>query len=171
MGRSNRRRIGFTAAALVVGVFTACNGVTRLPTLPADAIRLADGQVDTLLNSTWSGITGPQRTVIRSAGAWSAFWAESQGSLTPQPPAPQVDFSSATVIALAMGARPSGGFAIRVRDIYESDEGMHVVVEEISPAPECGVTMAITNPVFAIAVARSGLNVTFIEEKTVRDCD
>ena len=166
-----RWTVRLPVVALVSGILAACTGPSGLPTDPADAIRLADGQVDTLLSSTWSGIARSQRTVIRSAGAWSAFWAEAHASLTPQPPAPQVDFATSTVIALAMGGRSTGGYAIRVRDIYESDDGMHVVVEEMSPGMNCGVTQALTNPVFAIAVGRSNTAVTFVEEKTVRDCD
>lgn len=166
------RRTGLcTGAVLVLLMAAACGDIgAPLPTVPADAIRVPDSQVDTLINASWSGVSQSRRAVIRSAAEWAAFWAEAHGPLTPRPPVPAVDFTRSTVIALAMGGRPSGGYGIRVKEVLESGGGLHVVVEENSPGRRCIVTLVATNPVFAVAVGRAGLDVTFVEERRVHEC-
>jgi len=61
-----------------------------------------------------TGINQQERLVIGDADAWAAFWARMYANRSPVPERPAVDFSKEVIVAVAMGARPSGGYAILV---------------------------------------------------------
>lgn len=118
----------------------------------------------------YSGLEERQRLVVRDARAWNLLWSRIRESLQPAPAVPSVDFSTEMVIVAAMGTRPSGGFAIEIRGVYELDGDVFVEVREVSPGPGCGTTLALTAPVAAVVVpARSGA-VRFSESASLREC-
>ena len=57
---------------------------------------------------------------------------------------PKIDFSKQRVVALFLGQRNSGGFAIKVKEVSEKNNKTYITVDETKP--EGMATMAITNP-------------------------
>jgi hypothetical protein len=124
-----------------------------------------------------SGIGQSRRIVIRDAGRWASFWAELQGSVTPQPPLPPVDFDRDVVIAAAMGTRNSGGYAIEIRQVAEENGSLIALarlvalVVETAPGDRCYVTAALTQPVDVVLVpGMAGREVSFVAREEVHNC-
>lgn len=73
---------------------------------------------------------------------------------------PKVDFSKSRIVALFLGQRTSGGYAIKVKNVSEKGNKIYVAVEETKPKPGDRVTMAITNP-FTIVKINSTKEIIF----------
>ena len=160
----------------IIGL-AACDGQTAgvgqngpLPDgaeIPDDAMATS---FDVIYTAQVSGILDVRRTVIRDAEEWSAFWAEATSIMEPQPDVPAVDFEQEMVIVAAMGRRVSGGYAIEIEEVLESDAGLFAVVKGTSPGADCIVTTALTAPVTAVRVARSDDAVSFEEVEEQVSC-
>lgn len=73
---------------------------------------------------------------------------------------PKIDFSKQRVVALFLGQRNSGGYAIKVKNVIEKDNKIYVEVENTSPKAGENATMAITNP-YAIVKINSIKKIVF----------
>lgn len=125
---------------------------------------------DSVIVPLTSGIPDRRRLVVRSESEWTALWREATANLSPAPAVPQFDFASEMLLVATMGARPSGGYAIAVDSVYARGGTLHAVVRETSPDRACLVTAAITTPVVAVRVARSGAPVEFTNRSAVHIC-
>jgi len=103
-----------------------------------------------LVESSYTGITDARLSVISDSAAWQAAWSEMFGTLAPQPPAPVVDFAAQSVLLVALGSRPTGGYSIRIDSVAHSATQNVVFVTDTSPGSGCLVTQAITTPVEAV---------------------
>lgn len=137
---------------------------------PPDAEPVPQDSAVTLFESSVTGVMEPRRTVIRSSEEWTAAWRELTGMLVPQDPAPELDFGVTSVVLVAMGSRPTGGYVIEVASVTAGDDTLYVTVRETSPGPECIVTQATTSPALAVLVPRVGAEVSFLEETATTDC-
>lgn len=164
---------GLPAALVFVIVVTAAVvgcGSSGPVGIPPGATVVPSAEIDTLVDEHYSGVTEARRDVIRSDSAWTAFWETVHGTRSPRPEAPEIDFGRRTVIAVAMGQRPTGGHAIDIEAIHRNDGALHVVVLETSPGPSCGTTQALTQPVLAVGVPAAEGRVTFHEDSAVTEC-
>src|SRR5215470_16966140 len=75
----------------------------------------------TLAKGLASGVGQPIQIVARSQTDWAALWSRHMRIQIAPPPAPSVDFSRDMVVALFMGERPTGGYAIEVMRIERTD--------------------------------------------------
>lgn len=62
------------------------------------------------------------------------------------PQVPKVDFSKERIVALFMGEKSSGGYAIKVKNVSEKGGKIYVAVEETKPGSGDIVTMSFTSP-------------------------
>jgi hypothetical protein len=99
--------------------------------------------------------------VIRTEEAWREVWERHRVAVTPMPPRPQVDFEQEMVIAVFLGERPTGGFALGIKTVERRAHGLHVLIEEMVPAPHAMVTQAFTSPYHFIRLKRRALPVEF----------
>ena len=90
-----------------------------------------------------SGITTPERLVIRDDSAYAKFWA----SLGDASSRPSVDFTHDIVIVAAAGQQPTGGHSIAVERVTRVGAGLAVEVAETVPSKGCMTTQALTQPV------------------------
>jgi hypothetical protein len=76
--------------------------------------------------------------------AWKRLWASLmyEGG----PPAPEVDFSRNSLIAVFQGDQRSSGFDIAVSKIVKKDGHVTVHVKEVIPEDACKVLMVVTQP-------------------------
>src|SRR5215510_9631615 len=80
----------------------------------------------TLAKGLASGVDQPTQIVIRSQNDWAALWSRHIRTQIAPPPPPSVDFSRDMVLALFMGQRPTGGYAIEVTRIERTDQVLSV---------------------------------------------
>ncbi|MFW6200945.1 MAG: protease complex subunit PrcB family protein [Gemmatimonadota bacterium] len=165
-----KRWCGVVVLTGMVALLGAACGEDDGPTVPSQAVRIPAQDIDTLLAETASGAEERARLVLRSASVWDAFWAEVHANRSPAPEPPAVDFERSTVIAAAMGSRPSGGYSIGIEEVHRTDDALWVVVRETSPGDSCVTTGVVTDPVTAVRVPWTGGEVRFVERETVREC-
>lgn len=136
--------------------------IGALPTQPASAIELRR-----LGRWTYSGIRESRRAVIRESTAWHRAWADIGAAGVPPP----VDFSREIVVLAAMGQQRHGGVEIRVAGAAYSGDRLSIDVVEVTPAPTCITTAALTQPVDVVALPRREIALwSFRERKETRRC-
>jgi hypothetical protein len=121
--------------------------------------------VESVFSAFHSGIREKRREVIRDASGWARLWSEihANGTGAGQPPA--VDFSRDMLIAAALGTRPSGGYAVKVRSVAARSDRLEVDVLETCPKPGAMVTAALTQPLEVVRVPRLPQTPTYKEER------
>lgn len=109
-----------------------------------------------VLQGSQSGIQKPAREIVRTQEAWEKLWKSHRANVKGgDPNPPKVDWAKEMVVAIFMGARPTGGYAVRVRSVVEEKEKLVVTLSERKPGPTDLVTQAFTAPFCVVAVARS----------------
>lgn len=95
--------------------------------------------------------------VFRSRSELDQHLAErtgKQGAQLGRPRLPRIDFGHQMLIVVAMGARSSTGYALKLRGIEREGNTTLVRVREISPTTSQIVAPAITYPYLALAVPK-----------------
>lgn len=108
----------------------------------------------------WSGaqssVTHAAQRVLRDAAAWNAFWlAVSQAAPRAFDPAREM------AVAVFLGERRTGGYAVRIVSAEPHDGQLVVTYEESPPPAGSMVTQALTYPWTLAVLPRSTLPVTF----------
>lgn len=111
-----------------------------------------------------SGVTAPERLVIRDDSSYARFWARLGPGAGDRP---SVDFSRDVVIAVAAGERQTGGYSITVDRVVRSGPGLSIQVVETVPALSCPTSQSITQPVDAVAVGAADARTWSFADKTV----
>ena len=109
-----------------------------------------------------SGISTPERVVIRDDSSYARFWASLNAGARPA-----VDFTRDLVIAAAAGQQPTGGHSIAVSRVFRSGEGLAVEVVETVPGPGCTTAQVITQPVDVVVVAAADAKTWSFSDRTV----
>ena len=118
-----------------------------------------------------SGITEPQRLVVRDQATWQQTWDSIYRFTFPAPALPAVDFAREMVIVAALGQKPTGGFSIFIDSGTDTANGVTINVRSVSPGGNCGVTAALTQPLDIARVTRREGSVSFSESTTVQNCN
>jgi hypothetical protein len=139
-------RLGRLALAAALAAACAAAG-------PSDGTN-APLPLATVLSESHSGLAAGRREVVRDTASWARLWAEIHKDRSPAPPPPAVDFSREMLVAAALGSRPSGGFSVAVTSVVAHGGQLDVSVLESCPARDAMVTMALTQPVHVVRVAR-----------------
>ena len=116
--------------------------------------------METSWSGVWSNVTERTEWVIMDAATWEQVWKQIHPEVPP-PPVPLVDFSRSMVIGVAMGERPSGGFAVRITEIGSTGNELVVHVEETTPPEDAMTIAALTYPYHFVAVVQSSYPVRF----------
>lgn len=114
---------------------------------------------NTLDVSTGSGLQTGQNLVIKDSTAWTALWAQhtnNSGVLLPD-----VDFSKRMVVAMFLGAKPSGCYAISDVSVWRSGAKLNVAHHDRVPGATELCTMNITTPAYLIELDRTDDPVEF----------
>jgi hypothetical protein len=138
--------------------------------VPADATPVQQGGVETVVTVADQAIRAPRRQVVDTQAAWEAVWAESSANVLPPSPAPTVDLSDHVLVVLAMGGRPTGGYAISADALSQRGADLWLTVVERSPGPGCMVTQATTAPLTVVLVPRTGGQLYLVERKATTEC-
>ena len=100
---------------------------------------------------------------IATLREWQAFWREAQSYQSEDlvesckvRALPRVDFSKYTLLVLALGQRPTGGYSAVFQYAYENSSRIDVAALEVRPnGKECTTTQAVTYPVTFALIPRT----------------
>ena len=103
-----------------------------------------------------SGIHEPIQLAIRNQDDWNRFWKRhSSTEINPATP-PRIDFDSEMVVAIFLGEKSTGGYAVEIVRAEQSDSSLYFYYRENSPSPNSMVTQAFTQPFHLVRVAKTG---------------
>lgn len=104
-----------------------------------------------------SGFHEPAEFIVLDEASWHSLWSQ---RLEGRPP--PVDFTRDMVLGVALGERPTGGYAVRIERVErEADGTLNVEVREILPPEGALLTQALTQPYHFVRLRRVDGQVTF----------
>jgi len=65
---------------------------------------------------------------------------------------PRIDFTKERIVALFLGQKSSGGYSIKVKDVFEKGGKIYVSIQETAPKAGENATMAMTSPYTIIKI-------------------
>lgn len=142
----------------------ACESPTGMPEL------ILDPGLTELFLGSHSGLQEPGRRVIDTQVEWAALWNAVHSAQSSPPPRPGINFNTHVVMAVAQGARPTGGYAIHIDSMSTGSAGRMVYVSSYRPGPNCITTQALTQPVHIVAAPSMPGSTDFIEHDREYDC-
>jgi hypothetical protein len=153
-------------AAIAGLVLAACAFAAACAGAGPSAGSDAEQRIQTVISETHSGLAEARREVVRDAASWTRLWSEIHAGRDPVPALPAVDFEREMLIAVASGTRPTGGFSIQVTAVATRGDRLEVAVLERCPDADAIVTMALTQPVAVVRVAKLAQTPTFQDTRT-----
>lgn len=144
---AEKMRSSLLPAVVAVAAGMAGCGQPSAPDPPGAPVPLVRLRAEPYSFAFYSGLVEPRRLVVRDRAAWAEVWAAIWRRHSPLPALPEVDFAREMLVVAALGERPTGGYGILVDSAAATAEGLAVRIRTISPAPGCGVTLALTQPV------------------------
>lgn len=122
----------------------------------------AEVEIRELGRGAYSGMNVATNRVIKTEGEWEKLWKRHGAIRVPPEPAPAVDFEKEMVVAVFMGQKSTGGYAIEIKRIETTALRLRIIVERKEPGPDAIVTQALTAPFHFVAVGRSELKPEFV---------
>lgn len=141
---------------LLASLSVACVGPEPIEELPIT--RLAKGQL--------SQQTDQQLEIITGQPEFRHFW-----NLFDQGPAPSLDFTRESAIAVFLGERPTGGYSIHVDAVTRRGDELLVEVVLQAPGPECITTQAFTQPYEMVSIPTGPLRASFSTRQVLIPCN
>jgi hypothetical protein len=120
--------------------------------------------IRSLAKGGFSGIREPKQEAIRDTLAWEKFWKQHSVSGSSADRIPAVDFTKEMVIAVTMGVKRTGGYAIEIVRVEKTEKLLRIFVKETSPAPGALTIQALTAPFHFVAVPKTDLKPEFVVE-------
>jgi hypothetical protein len=112
------------------------------------------------------GVDRPSYRLLRNASELLTVWNQAYGASLNVPPLPRVDFARETILAVFMGTRPTGGYAIDVRDVTLEGADLFVDLVLVEPAADAVTTQALTSPWAVVRVLRGGVSAAWFRDPT-----
>jgi hypothetical protein len=117
-----------------------------------------------------SALRDPLNLTIRSQSEWDGIWRRLTANQGPPTLPPGVNFERDMLLISAMGAKPTGGYTIRIERVIDSRFELEAHVVRTSPGPRCGTIAAVTHPVDIVTVPFSHKQVRWVMRDEVTDC-
>jgi hypothetical protein len=148
-------------AAPPTGAITPANPGTAQspPAAPADPVVAtpATGQAlafTSVQRGAYSGVTERKAVLISDEVGWRSNWQQLTARQVPAPEAPAMDFSQHSVLAVYMGEKNSGGYAVEITGVEVAGGKLKVTVRQTSPGPGAMVTQALTQPFHMVRIPK-----------------
>lgn len=104
----------------------------------------------TLARDPMSHVDEPRQMVAQDAAEWRSLWRLHAGDR----PAPAVDLTVSTVVAVFLGTRTTGGYAVDITGTRRQGEALVVEWRERRPARDEVAAQVITSPAHIAAIPR-----------------
>lgn len=148
--------------ATVSAMLTACASSSTAPTpaVPVPITRIGD---------RFGGLEAPATLVVRDRDMWQSIWIQiHRGGFAP--PLPEVNFSTDMIVVVALGAKPTSGYAVTVTAASETGRVVTVETDSVSPGPNCVTLQVITYPTDVVRMPRRDGEVGFRITPKVTSC-
>ena len=122
----------------------------------------------TIEKGFFSGITEKKNSIIRRQDQWAELWNKHTSTRTPHPQAPVIDFTENIILAVFMGQKPSGGFAVEITRVEKCENELVVFFSEVEAPPNAEVTAVLTQPYHIIKIEKIGLKTRFKKSEEER---
>lgn len=109
---------------------------------------------ETVYAYQYSGIKAKRGEVISSMERWSAVWNEIHASHSPQPPLPQIDFGTDTVVLATMGENPDACWTVAIESVELRGRRLQVTVKEKRGQLSCACLTVTVQPVHVVRISR-----------------
>ena len=108
---------------------------------------------ETLWRNNYGGYTEEGNFVIKNSADWKDTWDAMPND---------INFAEQMLIAVLMGQRNTGGYAVEIVTIVEKPARLEVSVKYITPRKGALVTQALTQPHHIIKLKRTDKAIMFI---------
>ena len=127
--------------------------------VPAMVLMMAlqAGGIETIARDNQSNVEDAKQAVARTPAEWAALWRLHAGDQ----PAPKIDFSKRTVVAVFLGSRPTAGYAVEVSGTKPSGKTLIVEWNEQTPKPGNVSAQVITSPSHLVSIPKFEGEITF----------
>lgn len=114
---------------------------------------------EVLLQGSNGGYTTPKKMIIKNQKELQSVYTQINLTRKPGYRVPKVNFKEEMVIALFIGEKSSGGYAISISKIEDLETEVHAFIKETQP--EGMATMAITQPFYFCKIPRTEKQIVF----------
>lgn len=111
-----------------------------------------------------TGVQTARYQLLTNQDQLISLWSQVNATLLQPPPLPQVDFQRETLVAIFLGQRPTGGYAVSVRRVAVENGELYLDTEFVEPAAGAITTQALTSPWTLVRVLRGGFQVAWIRD-------
>jgi hypothetical protein len=116
----------------------------------------------TVAKGAVSGITETKQEIIRDATAWETIWRQHCRRAKPAEPPPDINFGTDMVIVATLGTRQTGGYAIEIASVEETEGLLRITVKRTAPPKGAMTIQVITAPFHMVTVPRSDRKPEFV---------
>ncbi|HET9680294.1 MAG TPA: protease complex subunit PrcB family protein [Gammaproteobacteria bacterium] len=134
-----RQLTRFFLVAGLLALLTAC------ATTPDTPVTLS---VSNLARGAYSNLEIERFQIIHDAATLERLWQQAQISK----PVPTIDFTQNSVVLVALGERPTGGYRVDVSQAVKARQRIEITVTIRKPGDQCVVTQVVTMPYHFVAV-------------------
>ena len=163
----NVRALWLSGSILAV---VACGSSPSAPDQSAEPLPVTRLRTEPFSFTYASGLTEPQRLLIRDQASWQQAWAAIWTRHSSQPAMPDVDFTREMIVLAALGERPTGGYGIFIDSAAAGSGRVTLRIRSVSPANGCGVTTALTQPVDIARLPRREGPAVFTDVQETQNC-
>jgi hypothetical protein len=115
---------------------------------------------------------------VTNSREWTALWREIGSRNTVEGEengrtreAPEIDFANYTLLVVASGARPSGGYSVALQSVWESESHVEVMALELRPlGRNCTAIAIVTYPVAFALIPHTSKPVRFTIQQADLTC-
>ena len=122
----------------------------------------------TIEKGFFSGITEKKNLIIRRQDEWAKLWNKHTSTRIPHPEAPVIALTENIILAVFMGEKASGGFAVEITRVEKCGDELVVFFSEVEPPPNAEVAAVLTQPYHIIKIEKIGLKTKFKKSEEER---
>jgi hypothetical protein len=111
-------------------------------------------KIRTLAKGAFSGIEKATELVVTNSTQWAEVWKKHSAQQQPAKALPEVDFKTNSVVLVALGRKPTGGYAVEVSDVRSSEGKTEILVKTRAPKPGGIQLQALSAPFHIVAVPK-----------------
>lgn len=122
-------------------------------------------------SGTYCSVSAKKEVVITNNDDYQKLMGEVYANLDQMPRIPDVDFTKNDVVAVFMGTKNTGGYAINFDKVIKRTDAVTCAVFESSPGKNCSVTEALTQPYEIVKIPKMNKKIKFILKQRTKDCN
>lgn len=111
-----------------------------------------------------SGFQAGMEKFVSSEKDWVSIWLEREGNVKTRTPHPRVDFDKFVVVVVAMGKKPTAGYAIEVTRVERTKDDIQIFLRKTVPKEGAVLAQKVTSPFALVRIEKPDRPVVFLDE-------